>query len=117
MVEDLHRTVWNAYRGAMRANPSCDASAAFQMAVDVLLARHPEIAAEPACRLAARMITLAPRGGRPSTSRGSGVEIQPTIGPVAGVDAFLDSAKSASLASATIPAAVAPAQAGTKAAA
>ena len=67
MVEDLHRTVWNAYRGAMRANPSCDASAAFQMAVDVLLARHPEIAAEPACRLAARMITLAPRGGYPAT--------------------------------------------------
>jgi hypothetical protein len=56
MVEDLNHSVWVAYCGAMRIGAPWDAATAFQAAVDVLLARHPEIAAEPACRLTVRMI-------------------------------------------------------------
>jgi hypothetical protein len=61
MVEDLHSAVWTAYCGAMSGDAGWDAAASFQAAVDVLLARHPEIAAEPACRLTTRMIMLAQR--------------------------------------------------------
>jgi hypothetical protein len=61
MVEDLLSAVWTAYCGAMSGDASWNAAASFQAAVDVLLARHPEIAAEPACRLTTRMIMLAPR--------------------------------------------------------
>jgi hypothetical protein len=65
MVENLHRAVWIAYCQAIRADAGWNAAPAFQAAVDVLLQRHPEIAAEPACRLTARMIMVPPRGGRP----------------------------------------------------
>jgi hypothetical protein len=66
MIDDLHRAIWIAYRRAIRADPEWDATAAFQAAVDVLLARHPEIGAEPACRLTVRMIERGPRGRRGS---------------------------------------------------
>ncbi|MDB5408386.1 MAG: hypothetical protein JWL84_3298 [Rhodospirillales bacterium] len=74
MVEALHHAVWVAYRRAMRADSHWNASAAFQAAVDVLLAHHPEIAPEPACRLAVRMITLGAHSGaaaeNPTASHG-----------------------------------------------
>lgn len=72
MIEDLHHAVWTAYRTAMRSDASWDAARAFQVAVDILLAHHPQIAAEPACRLAARMIALAPRGDRSRPGFGRG---------------------------------------------
>jgi hypothetical protein len=62
MTEDLHRSIWSAYRRAIGADARWDAAAAFQTALDVYLQRCPNADAASACREAARMIMLRPRG-------------------------------------------------------
>jgi hypothetical protein len=79
MVDDLHRAVWLAYRQAMRADVSWEAAPAFQAAVDVLLRQHPEIAAEPACRLTVRMIMMPPRGFRSASAPGTAETLSLTV--------------------------------------
>ncbi|HZS81952.1 MAG TPA: hypothetical protein VFA50_03730 [Stellaceae bacterium] len=60
--DDLHRSVWYAYRRAIGADASWDAARAFQSALDVLLRLRPELDAPGACREAARMVMTRPRG-------------------------------------------------------
>jgi hypothetical protein len=62
MSDDLHRSVWTAYRQATGADPSANASTAFQLAVDVVLRHRPGLGASSACSEAARMIMMRPRG-------------------------------------------------------
>ena len=62
MKDDLHRTVWYAYRRAIGADASWDAAQAFQCALDVLLRLRPDLDAATACRETARMIMMRPRG-------------------------------------------------------
>jgi len=62
MYDDLHRSVWTAYRQATGGIPSANASAAFQLAVDEVLRHRPGVDAQSACSEAARMIMMQPRG-------------------------------------------------------
>jgi hypothetical protein len=62
MSDDLHRSVWTAYRQAAGGDPSANATAAFQLAVDVILRHRPGVDAPSACSEAARMIMMRPRG-------------------------------------------------------
>lgn len=62
MKDELHRTVWYAYRRAIGADASWDAPRAFQCALDELLRLRPDVDAPSACREAARMIMTRPRG-------------------------------------------------------
>jgi hypothetical protein len=62
MKDDLHRTVWYAYRRAIGTDASWDAPKAFQCALDVLLRQQASIDAPSACREVARMIMTRPRG-------------------------------------------------------
>jgi len=62
MSDDLHRSVWTAYRQAVGGDPSANASAAFQLAVDAVLRHRPGVDAQSACSEAARMIMMQPRG-------------------------------------------------------
>jgi hypothetical protein len=62
MIDDLHRSIWFAYRRAIGADASWDAAAAFQAALDVYLGNRPGTEAALACREAARMIMTRPRG-------------------------------------------------------
>jgi hypothetical protein len=62
MVDDLHRSVWFAYRTAIEADASWDAATAFQRALDIYLARRRGVDAASACRETGRMIMIRPRG-------------------------------------------------------
>jgi hypothetical protein len=62
MSDDLHHSVWTAYRQAAGSDPSANASAAFQLAVDVVLRHRPGVDARSACSEAARMVMMRPRG-------------------------------------------------------
>jgi hypothetical protein len=74
MSDDLHRSVWTAYRQAAGGNPGANATAAFQLAVDVVLRHRPGVDARSACSEAARMIMMQPRGlkGRARRMRSRG---------------------------------------------
>src|SRR5437870_3091001 len=62
IANDLHRSVWFAYRTAIGADASWDPAAAVQCALDVYLARRRGIDAASACRETGRMIMIRPRG-------------------------------------------------------
>lgn len=62
MTDDLHRSIWFAYRRAIGRDASWDAATAFQATLDVYLGRRPGIDAASACRDVARMIMTRPRG-------------------------------------------------------
>jgi hypothetical protein len=62
MIDVLHRSIWFAYRRAIGSDASWNASAAFQVALDLYLRHRPAADAAIACREAARMIMTRPRG-------------------------------------------------------
>ena len=70
MSDDLHRSVWTAYRQAGGGDLRANASSAFQMAVDVVLHHRPGVDASSACSEAARLILMQPR--RPKRPAGEG---------------------------------------------
>jgi hypothetical protein len=78
MSDDLHRSVWTAYRQAAGADLSANASTAFQLAVDVVLRHRPGVDASSACSEAARMIMMRPRGLGERVRR-----LRPRVGPIA----------------------------------
>ena len=62
MADDLHRSVWFAYRSAIGADLSWDAATAFRTALDIYLERRRGVDAASACRETGRMIMMRPRG-------------------------------------------------------
>jgi hypothetical protein len=62
MIDELHRSIWFAYRRAICADASWNATTAFQTALDLYLRRRPGSDAASACRDAARMIMTRPHG-------------------------------------------------------
>jgi hypothetical protein len=78
MSDDLHRSVWTAYRQAAGGDPSANAASAFQLAVDVVLRHRPGVDASSACSEAARMIMMRPRGLADRVRR-----LRPRSGPIA----------------------------------
>jgi hypothetical protein len=62
MSDELHRSVWTAYRQAASSDPCANAGSAFQSAVDVVLRHRPGVDAPSACSEAARMVMMQPRG-------------------------------------------------------
>jgi hypothetical protein len=62
MSDDLHRSVWLAYRRAVGSDTSWNAATSFQAAVDIVLCNHPGLDARSACEEAARMVMMPPLG-------------------------------------------------------
>jgi hypothetical protein len=94
MIDDLHRSIWFAYRRAICADASWDAATAFRTALDIYLRRRPDIDAASACRDAARMIMTRPHGvanrGRVvAAARGHDAQIARSHGPVVAIAHFM----------------------------
>jgi hypothetical protein len=62
MSNELHHTVWLAYRGLIDSDTSASAGTRFQAAVDAILCSVPGVDAPSACKEAARMVMMRPRG-------------------------------------------------------
>jgi hypothetical protein len=62
MPSDLHHSVWLAYRGTAYGDGSASAVTSFQAAVDAVLRSSPGVDARSACKEAARMVMMTPRG-------------------------------------------------------
>ena len=62
MPSDLHHSVWLAYRGTAYCDGSASAVSSFQAAVDAVLRSSPGVDARSACKEAARMVMMPPRG-------------------------------------------------------
>jgi len=79
MSDELHRSVWLAYRRAVGNDKSWNAATSFQAAVDIVLCNHPGLDARSACEEAARMVMMPPlgTGGRPRRSRAATGTILP----------------------------------------
>lgn len=62
MSNDLHRSVWLAYRRPADGGSSRSAVDRFQAAVDTILRNSPGVDARSACKEAARMVMMPPLG-------------------------------------------------------
>jgi hypothetical protein len=62
MSNDLHHSVWLGYRGAADNDRSAASGTRFQAAVDAILCSFPGVDAPSACKEAARMVMMRPRG-------------------------------------------------------
>ncbi|HEX3499947.1 MAG TPA: hypothetical protein VHT04_11565 [Stellaceae bacterium] len=78
MSNDLHRSVWLAYRRTTDSDGSRSAVARFQAAVDAVLRNSPGVDASSACKEAARMVMMPPLGaGGRRRARPAGAAILP----------------------------------------